>query len=61
MKTIVLVLSLTALTAPSYAAHKHDDVWLAKQCRQIVGPEEPEAQTGKVIWANSMCNASATA
>ena len=47
MKTIVLVLSLIGLAAPSQAAPKQDDAWLAKKCRQIVGEEVPEATDGR--------------
>ena len=47
MKTSVLVLSLAALAAPSYAAQKHDDASLARYCRQFVGREVPEATDGR--------------
>jgi hypothetical protein len=47
MKTSVLVLSLTALAAPSYAAYKHDDASRASYCRQLVGREVPEATDGR--------------
>ena len=47
MKTSMLVLSLAALAAPSYAAQTHDDASLARYCRQLVGREVPEATDGR--------------
>ena len=44
MRTIVVVLSLVALTTPSLAAQKPS---LEKWCRALVGKEEPEATDGK--------------
>ena len=44
MKTIVLVLSLIALTTPSFAAQRSS---LEKICRELAGKEEPEATDGK--------------
>jgi hypothetical protein len=44
MKTIVLALSLIALTTPSFAAQRSS---LEKQCRELAGKEEPEATDGK--------------
>ena len=39
MRTILLVFSLIALAAPSYAAQRSS---LEKECRALVGKEEPE-------------------
>jgi hypothetical protein len=52
MRIITLVFCLIALTAPCHAAQKqqlkHPDLTsLAKKCRQIVGPELPEATDGR--------------
>ena len=44
MRTILLVFSLIALAAPSYAAQRSS---LEKECRALVGREEPEATDGK--------------
>ena len=58
MRTILLVSCLIAFAAPAHAAQKPS---LAKDCRALVGKEEPKAQTGKATWGNSTCNASAIA
>ena len=55
MKTSVLVLSLAALAAPSYAAQKHDDASLARYCRQLVGREVPEATDGRSHVGPAQC------
>ena len=44
MKTILLVLSLIALTTASFAAQRPS---LEKMCRDLAGREEPEATDGK--------------
>jgi hypothetical protein len=44
MRTILLVFSLIALAAPSYAAQRSS---LEKECRALVGMEEPEGTDGK--------------
>jgi hypothetical protein len=44
MKTILLALSLIALTTPSFAAQRPS---LEKMCRDLAGREEPEATDGK--------------
>jgi hypothetical protein len=44
MRTILLVFSLIALAAPSYAEQRSS---LAKECRALVGREEPEGTDGK--------------
>jgi len=44
MRTILLVFSLIALAAPSYAAQRSS---LEKECRALVGREEPEGTDGK--------------
>jgi hypothetical protein len=44
MKTVVLALSLIALTTPSFAAQRPS---LEKICRELAGKEEPEATDGK--------------
>ena len=43
MKTIVLMLSLIAVATTSHAAQRS----LEKDCRALVGKEEPEATDGK--------------
>ena len=52
MRIITLVFCLTAFALPCHAAQKQpqkqpDLTSLAKKCRQIVGPEEPEATDGR--------------
>jgi hypothetical protein len=44
MKTIVLTLSLIAVATTSHAAQRSS---LEKDCRALVGKEEPEATDGK--------------
>jgi hypothetical protein len=44
MRTILLVFSLIALAAPAYAAQRSS---LEKECRALVGKEEPEGTDGK--------------
>jgi len=44
MRTILLVFSLIALAAPSYAAQRSS---LEKECRALVGREQPEATDGR--------------
>jgi hypothetical protein len=60
MRTIVLVLSLIALAAPSHAAQKtkaktQDAASMAKKCRQMVGKEEPEATDGRSHVGPAQC------
>jgi hypothetical protein len=51
MRIITLVFCLIALALPCHAVQKQPqkqpDLTLAKKCRQIVGPEEPEATDGR--------------
>jgi len=48
MRIITLVFSLVAFALPCQAAQKQPVLTsLAKKCRQIVGPEEPEATDGR--------------
>ena len=52
MRTILLVFSLIALAAPSYAAQRSS---LEKECRALVGREQPEATDGRSHEGAAQC------
>jgi hypothetical protein len=58
MKTIVLMLSVIALATTAQSGQRSS---LEKDCRALVGKEEPKGTDGKATWANSTFNASAIA